>query len=409
MFREFKAVCNFIRINYLYGALVFPLLLVISRMDAQNSFNVNSQLNYCVAQVNKSIIDAEKVVGDSNIPRSIEANSKGWKYVDYQDWTSGFWPGILWYSYQYTHDPKLKVAAERFSNELKPLAFRPVLDHDLGFQMNCSFGNGYRITNDKAYKDVLLAAADTLANLFNPKVGTILSWPVEVKNLGAYNTIMDNMMNLELLFWAAKNGGGKRLYDMAVSHANKTMQNQFRNDYSCYHVVLYDSLTGKMIKRITHQGFTANSMWARGQSWAIYGYTMCYRETRDKKYLEFAQKVAGIYLERLPKDLIPYWDFDDAAIPNTPKDVSAAAVTASALLELSTYLKDNNKASFYKEKAVAMLKAISTEKYQSRNLNNAMLLHSTGHKPHNSEVDASIIYADYYYMEALLRLKKMGI
>ncbi len=387
-------------------SMIFILLLVGA--DSQSNFSVDKQLDYCLAQIRKSV-RADTVTTETNIPRSIASGSKDWKYVTNKDWTSGFWPGVLWYGYEYSKDLKLEEVADKFSKELKPLAYKPVLDHDLGFQINCSFGNGYRLTKNESYKKILLAAADTLATLFNPKVGTILSWPIEVKNLGAYNTIMDNMMNLELLFWASKNGGGKRLYDMAVSHANKTMQNQFREDYSCYHVVLYDSITGKVIKKITHQGFADNSMWARGQSWAIYGYTMCYRETKDPKYLDFAQKVASIYLKRLPDDLIPYWDFDDTSIPNTPKDVSAAAVTASALLELSTYVKDATKSTYYKEKAMAMLQEISTEKYQSRDVNNAILLHSTGHKPHNSEVDASIIYADYYYMEALLRLKKMGL
>ena len=387
--------------------VVFVFLLTL-RANSQNSFSADKQMEYSITQIKKTI-KADTISTEKNIPRSIASGSKDWRYVDYKDWTSGFWPGVLWYGYEYSHDKKLEVEADKFSEELKPLAFNPVYDHDLGFQMNCSFGNGYRLTKDNAYKNILLAAADTLATLFNPKVGTILSWPREVKGFGAHNTIMDNIMNLELLFWASKNGGSKRLYDIAVSHANKTMQNQFRADYSCYHVVLYDSITGKVIKRITHQGFADNSMWARGQSWAIYGYTMCYRETRNPKYLDFAQKVASIYIKRLPDDLIPYWDFDDTSIPNTPKDVSAAAVTASALLELSGYVKDTDKASFYKDKAVAMLKAISAEKNLSRNVNNAILLHSTGHKPHNSEVDASIIYADYYYMEALLRLRKMGL
>ncbi len=387
-------------------ATVFLLLAV--NANSQSSFSVDKQLDYCVAQIKKTV-KVDTVSTETNIPRSIANGKKDWKYVSIKDWTSGFWPGVLWYGYEYSHDAKLKAAAGKFSEELKPLAFRPALDHDLGFQINCSYGNGYRLTKNKAYKKVLLAAADTLATLFNPKVGTILSWPVEVKNLGAHNTIMDNMMNLELLFWAAKNGGGKRLYNMAVSHANKTMQNQFREDYSCYHVVLYDSITGKVIRKMTHQGYADYSMWARGQSWAIYGFTMCYRETKDPKYLDFAQKVASIYLKRLPDDLIPYWDFDDKSIPNTPKDVSAAAITASALLELSGYVKDAEKAAYYKDKAVEMLKAISAEKNLSGDVNNAILLHSTGHKPHKTEVDASIIYADYYYMEGLLRLKKMGL
>jgi unsaturated chondroitin disaccharide hydrolase len=216
---------------------------------------------------------------------------------------------------------------------------------------------------------------------------------------------MDNMINLELLFWAAKNGGNKHLYDIAVKHAETTMQNHFRPDYTSYHVVVYDTATGKKIKGITHQGFSDSSMWARGQSWAIYGFTMVYRETKDQRFLNFAQQVTDVYLKNLPADHIPYWDFNAPDIPAAPRDASAAAVTASALLELSTLVTDTAKATAYRQQAEQMLQSLSN--YQSRQVNNAFLLHSTGHKPNGGEIDASIIYADYYYIEALLRLKKL--
>jgi unsaturated chondroitin disaccharide hydrolase len=229
-----------------------------------------------------------------------------------------------------------------------------------------------------------------------------------VKKMGwPHNTIIDNMINLELLFWASKNGGNPHLYDIAVKHAETTMHNHFRPDYTSYHVVVYDTITGKKIKGITHQGYADNSMWARGQSWAIYGFTMCYRETGKAEFLNFAQKVADVYLSRLPADLIPYWDFDDPAIPNAAKDASAACVTASALLELSTFVKDKARARIYRQKAEAMLQTLSSPAYQSHNVTNAFLLHSTGHHPAGTEIDASIIYADYYYLEALLRLDKL--
>jgi unsaturated chondroitin disaccharide hydrolase len=197
------------------------------------------------------------------------------------------------------------------------------------------------------------------------------------------------------------------LYDIAVKHAETTMQNHFRPDYSAYHVVVYDTVTGKKIKGVTHQGYSDASMWARGQSWAIYGYTVVYRETKDPRFLDFAQKVTDIYLRRLPEDRVPYWDFDDPAIPKAPRDASAAAVTASALLELSGYVQDSVKASYYRSQAVAMLSALSNPPYRSGDTNDAFLLHSTGNLPAHGEIDASIIYADYYYMEALLRLQKL--
>jgi unsaturated chondroitin disaccharide hydrolase len=185
------------------------------------------------------------------------------------------------------------------------------------------------------------------------------------------------------------------------------MRNHFRPDYTSYHVVVYDTATGQKIKGITHQGYNDSSMWARGQAWAIYGFTMVARETKEARFLQFAQKVADVYLTKLPDDLVPYWDFNDPHIPNAPRDASAAAVVASALLELSTLVTDTAKANYYRSKAEAMLASLSSEKYQSRGVNNAFLLHATGHKPNGSEIDASIIYADYYYLEALLRLKKL--
>ena len=392
------------------GSIFATLMLVgcgstITNAKLDAKLDVDVQLAYCAKQSSNAL---KLIPNDASIPRSIPSESKQWKFVDYKDWTSGFWPGELWYLYESTGDHKWEIAADKFTNYLAPLAVTPALDHDLGFQVFNSYGIGYRLTKNPEYKKVILKTADTLATLFNPKVGTILSWPREVPNMEwpQHNTIMDNMINLELLFWASKNGGDKSLYDMAVSHATVTMKNHFRPDYTSYHVVVYDKETGKKIKGVTHQGYSDTSIWARGQSWAIYGYTMVYRETKDPKFLDFAHKVSRVYLDRLPKDLIPYWDFDDPTIPNAPRDASAAAVVASALLELSTYTQDTVLAKEYLDKAEGMLKELS-DNYQSRNTNTALLLHSTGHKPAGSEIDASIIYADYYYVEALLRYKKL--
>ena len=381
-----------------------PLVLPISGCKP-TPFDPASSLQYCVE---KAAADTILIKDYARMPRNIDSGKKDWNFVGNGDWTSGFFPGILWFTYQYTEDPAWKAKADSFTRSLTPAAFRPRFDHDLGFILYNSFGNGYRLTGDTMYKRVLLAAADSLATLFNPKIGTILSWPGMRKTMGwPHNTIIDNMMNLELLFWAAKNGGDHRLYDVAVTHAETTMQNHFRPDFSAYHVVVYDTITGKKIKAVTHQGYSDASMWARGQSWAIYGFTMVYRETKDPRFLDFAQKVADIYLRRLPKDRIPYWDFDDPAIPNAPRDASAAAISASALLELSGYVTDSVKAGYYRSQAAAMLSALSAPPYRSDETNSAFLLHSTGNLPAHGEIDASIIYADYYYMEALLRLRKM--
>lgn len=381
-------------------------LVTKSESKLENNFDVDVQLEYCVDQASKAI----KMIplDGKSIPRNIEHGNKEWHFVDYRDWTSGFWPGELWYLYELTGDENWERRADKFTRYLTPLSVTPALDHDLGFQVYNSFGNGYRLTKNKEYKDIVLKAADTLATLFNPKVGTFLSWPRDVPNMEwpQHNTIMDNMMNLELLFWASKNGDDPDLYNMAVSHAEVTMKNHFRPDYSSYHVVIYDKDSGEKIKAVTHQGFADDSMWARGQAWAIYGYTMVYRETENPKFLDFVHKVAKTYLDRLPNDLIPYWDFDAPNIPDEPKDASAAAVVASALLELSTYTEDPKLATEYVDKAMGMLEELSRN-FRSGNANTACLAHSTGHKPAASEIDYSIIYADYYYVEALLRAKKL--
>ncbi|SEK36543.1 unsaturated chondroitin disaccharide hydrolase [Olivibacter domesticus] len=388
--------------------LVFFSLNLMACHQKEAVYDPQKDIEYCIAQAKKTLMSLP--IDTPNIPRNITDASGKWKLVNYKDWTSGFWPGILWYAYQASGDDSLKYAADRCSRELIPLSQEPAIDHDLGFQVFSSFGNGYRLTKDTSYKQIILASADTLATLFNPHVGTILSWPRAVPNMEwpQHNTIIDNMINLELLFWASKNGGDSRLYDIAVSHAEKTMKNHFRPDYTAYHAVVYDRETGEKIKGITHQGYSDGSMWARGQAWAIYGYTMCYRETGKQEFLDFAEKVAKVYLDRLPDDLVPYWDFDDPAVPNAPRDASAAAVTASALLELSGLVNNQGKAAFYYRKAADMLASLSTS-YQSGEANTAFLKHVTGHKPNNSEVDASINYADYYYLEALLRLKNSTV
>ena len=375
------------------------------------TLDVNKALDYCAEQTQRSLVELK---GDSGIdytmmPRNVMADEHHWncRKATKEEWCAGFWPGVLWYDYEYTQDKNILEEAEKFTASLEFLSRIPAYDHDLGFLVFCSYGNGYRLTKNPAYKQVILDTADSLATLFNPVVGTMLSWPREVEPRNwPHNTIMDNMINLEMLFWAAKNGGNPYLYDIAVSHADKTMKCQFRPDYTSYHVAVYDTITGNLIKGVTHQGYADSTMWARGQAWAIYGYTVVYRETKDPKYLDFVQKVADVYLERLPEDKVPYWDFSAPGIPDVPRDASAAAVVASALLELSAYLP-KGKGKHYKDAAIEMLTSLSSDNYQSGKSNPAFLLHSTGHWPAHSEIDASIIYADYYYIEALLRLKRL--
>lgn len=380
-------------------SLFIGLMVFCATNNAQEN-----ELDYCNRQIHQTL----KALGNSKkLPRKIDTRESRWNEVSIHDWTSGFFPGILWYDYESNREEQIKKKAEHFTRLLEPLSYK-ASNHDLGFQIFCSFGHAHRLTGEKYYKEVVLKSAEELSKLYHSKVGTILSWPWKVKESGwPHNTIIDNMMNLELLFWASKNGGGKKYYDIALSHAKVTKDNHFRKDGSCYHVAVYDTISGNFIKGVTHQGHSDGSMWARGQAWAIYGYTMVYRETRDKEFLRFAEKVADVYIQRLPADLIPYWDFDAPDIPRAPKDASAAAVTAAALLELSTLEDDKVRAGKYSDIAKEMLRKLSSEHYQSRKQNPSFLLHSTGHYPEGDEIDASIIYADYYYMEALMRWKKI--
>lgn len=391
---------------------ILPLALVLTSCASTTTtenLDVDSALAYCNSKVGRTLEYLHRDTVDyTMMPRNIMGNDTVWncKKATPDEWCAGFWPGVLWYDYETTHDKKILDEANRFTASLEYLSQRPAFDHDLGFLMFCSYGNAYRLTGNPKYKDIILATADTLATLYNPNVGTILSWPRNVDMLGGHNTIMDNMINLEMLFWAAKNGSNKSLYDIAVKHAETTMEHQFRPDYSCYHVAVYDPETGGFIKGMTHQGYSDSSMWARGQAWAIYGYTVVYRETHDPRFLDFACKVTDTYLKRLPDDYVPFWDFDAPGIPHAPRDASAACVVASALLELQEYCPDDQ-AKQYKEAAIRMLASLGSEKYRSDMHRSSFLDHSTGHHPAGSEIDASIIYADYYYIEALTRLKRL--
>ncbi len=373
------------------------------------SFDLDEAIQYCNSQVHRSLRNLCNDSTDySMFPRNIQGNDSTWacRKGTPDEWCSGFWPGVLWYDYELTGDTLVRQMADRYTEELAYLSERPVFDHDLGFLMICSYGNGYRLTADSTYRRVLLNSADSLATLYNPHVGTLLSWPRNVEMFGGHNTIMDNMINLEMLFWASKHGGDKYLYDIAVKHAETTMEHHFRPDGTCYHVAVYDPEDGHFIKGVTHQGYSDSSTWARGQAWAVYGYTMVYRETRDKRFLDFACKVTDAYLSRLPEDKVPYWDFDDPAIPQAPRDASAAGVVASALLELQGYV-GGEKGAEYRRNAVEMLASLNSPAYRSGSKRCSFLDHSTGHHPAGSEIDASIIYADYYYIEALARLKKL--
>ena len=326
------------------------------------------------------------------------------KIIPSNDWCSGFYAGSLWLASDLAGDDSMQKLAREFTLPLDKEKFNGDT-HDMGFKMMSSFGQGYRLTRDSAYRDILIQSAKTLTTRFNEKIGALRSWDHN-RDKWQFPVIIDNMLNLELLFWASKQTGDQLYYNIAVKHAETTLANHFRPDNSSYHVVDYDTITGAVLHKNTHQGFSDSSAWSRGQAWGLYGFTMCYRETGIVSFLYQAEKIADYILKHpnLPADKIPYWDFDAPAIPSRPRDVSAAAITASALYELAQFVPD--KKEFYIGSAEQILKSLNSV-YSSKPSGNMgfLLGHSTGSFPHNSEIDTPINYADYYYLEALLRQK----
>jgi len=330
-------------------------------------------------------------------PRSITYGSD-WRLDAPSNWTSGFFPGILWQLYERTGAPELLSEAVRWTEGLSDETTLPT--HDVGFIIYSSFGQGYRLTGDPAYRDVLLEAAEHLATRYDPNVGAIRSWgPMRHFE---YPVAIDGMMNLQLLFWAAENGGDPALKDIAIEHARTTRSDHVRPDGSTWHVVEYDDIYGEVLEKGTLQGYADTSMWARGQAWAIYGFTVVTRETGDAGFRWTAEKVADAFLDRLPPDGVPLWDFD--APPDHPKDASAAAVAASGLWDLSMLASTPEKARRYRAASYALVERLSGGDYSAEGVGlPALLLHSTGNMPAQREVDAPIIYAEYYFIEALSR------
>jgi unsaturated chondroitin disaccharide hydrolase len=325
---------------------------------------------------------------------------------DSEWWCSGFYPGSLLYLYEQTHDASLKKEADRILKVLEKEQYNKTT-HDLGFMMFCSFGNANRLQPTAEYKQVLLNSAKSLSTRFDPKLGVIKSW--DSKNPSDYLVIIDNMMNLELLFWATEVTGDSSFYKIAVTHADNTIKNHYRADNSSYHVVNYNKTQpGSIQRKHTAQGYADESAWARGQAWGLYGFTVMYRATKDKKYLDQANKISDFILNHpnFPKDKIVYWDFNAPNIPDALRDVSAATIMASAWLELAGYATPKA-AQRYLSTAKEILLNLNTEKYKAKPGTNGgfILKHSVGHLPANSEVDVAISYADYYYIEALSRLK----
>jgi unsaturated chondroitin disaccharide hydrolase len=348
----------------------------------------------------------ESALKSDRNPRTVNENGNLIFCHDGFDWTEGFFPGILWQLYNYSGEKKYENAANYFQNKFIESRFL-TSNHDLGFVFNNSFGSGYRITGNSDHKQVMIDAANSLIERYNPVVKSLQSWDVDegwqAKRGWLFPVIIDNMMNLELLFEVSDITGDSKYKEIAIAHANTSLENHFRPDFSTYHVVDFDPENGQVRSKETAQGYAHESSWARGQAWGLYGFITCYRYTKDEKYLRVAENIATFIFsnKNLPSDLIPYWDFNAPKIPNEPRDVSAAAIMASALIELDSY--SNNS---YLETAVKILRNLSSKKYKAElgSNNNFVLKHSVGSIPHNVEIDVPIIYADYYYIEALMRL-----
>ncbi|RNL81874.1 glucuronyl hydrolase [Sinomicrobium pectinilyticum] len=327
--------------------------------------------------------------------------------VGIYDWTSGFFPGSLWYLYGLTGDKKWKDRAVEYTEKLDTIQYWEG-NHDVGFIMECSYGNALKYMDAPAYDSVIVQTGKSLSARFRPKAGVIQSWDWSEK--WECPVIIDNMMNLELLFHATSISGDSTYYNIAVSHADQTMKNHYREDYSSYHVLDYDTITGQVIQKNTHQGLRDDSAWARGQAWGLYGFTMCYRQTGNPKYLEQAQNIASFIRNNpnLPSDKIPYWDYNAPASGNTPRDASAAAIAASALYELSTFT-ENKGAEGHRDLADQIMESLSSSAYFAKPgaNGNFLLMHSVGSKPHEVEVDVPLNYADYYFLEAMFRRKEI--
>ena len=322
-----------------------------------------------------------------------------------RDWTVGFFPGALWLLAEGTGDASWRKPAMHFT-ELIRYEQDNTRTHDIGFIINCSFGQALRLTGDESLKPVLLRAAGALATRFNPKVGAIKSWDRDPR-VFVYPVIIDNMMNLELLLWAAANGGEASFRDIAIAHADTSMREHFRADASTFHVVDFDPATGQAKRKVTHQGIADASAWARGQMWGLYGYVLMHRFTGEKRYLAQAEKIAAFLMNhpRLPADKVPFWDFDDPKIPNAPRDASAAAIMCSALFELAGQVKSPEARARYGAFAEEQLRSLASPAYLAKVGENGgfLIKHCVGNMPKNSEVDTPINYADYYFLEALLR------
>jgi unsaturated chondroitin disaccharide hydrolase len=397
LLRRIAATLFFLAVLGSFFAVPSAATLPPSTLDSIWNFSLG-RLKTTMAQLGNST---------TSFPRRAPQTGGVWQTVGASDWVSGFYPGCLWYAFEKTKDTSFKSSAQRWTAALDGQKTNTGT-HDVGFMIFCSFGNGYRLLNTGSYLPVIQTAAQSLSTRYKESAGIIDSWSFAPYDTG-WEEIIDNMMNLELLFWTAGNGGSAAYRTMAESHAERAMTNHFRADSSTFHVVKYSRTTGAMISRETRQGYSNASCWARGQAWATYGFAMAYRFTRDDRFLVASRKAADWFLRRLPADRVPFWDFDAPGIPadSVPRDASSSAIVASALLELCTFTGAPDSGRYF-DSAVSLITGLWSKKYRGLSTQASILNHSTGSRKEGHDVDMGIIYADYYFLEALLRYEKLS-
>ena len=380
------------------------LLIVFCAVSFLSCGGMNSRTDSVFEFAGEQLKKSAAAVNDpSQFPMNTDENGE-WVTTSLSGWTSGFFPGCLWLMYEYTGEDEWKNLALKWTRGLNDIQFYTG-NHDIGFMMFSSYGQGLRLTGNPAFKPLLIQSSKSLASRYNADVNSFMSWNPNER--WKFPVIVDNMMNLELMFWSVRNGGPVPYYGMAENHAESTMRNHMREDGSTFHVVDYDPDSGEVRGKYTHQGYSKESCWARGQAWGVYGFTIVYRETQKVHFLETAEKLADYFIANLPDDYIPYWDFSRTDMEGEERDSSAAAIAASALIELATLVEDEVKAKAYHETAVKILKSLCSDKYLAKGSDsNSILLHGVGSKPHGNAVDRALIYGDYYFLEALLRLKR---
>ena len=384
----------------------------------KNNF-IEENIEFATQQIGNEIEIIEAADKFMN-PTTLRADGSIY-YCGYADWRSGFFPGSVWYLYELTGDRKYAELGHKYSKAIEE-AKNVTNHHDVGFMVYCSFGNGFRLTGNSEYPNIIVQAAKSLSTRFRSVAGVIQSWDVNKERSERgweCPVIIDNMMNLELMFEATKFSGDSTFHNIAIAHADRTLAEHFRPDGSCYHVIDYSLEDGSVRHRHTAQGYAHESVWSRGQAWAIYGYVVCYRETGEQKYLDQALKTFEFMRnhKNAADDLIPYWDMDAPDAPEdnpyfenrNKRDVSSASIIASALYEISTMPVDNP--AQYKEYADRMMESLASPAYRAElgTNGNFLLMHSVGSIPHNSEIDVPLNYADYYFLEALKRKKDLEV